>query len=260
MVREIRVRRQPPAAVVAATPVAAPSLTTGVRYQIATLGTTNFTLLGQRPTLLDCTLQRTPRPDTGDGTAYAVSASTGVYATASQNSTNTSNFTGTNTYWYAVSAVNDAGESAATVFPVGVSVAANQEVNLAWANPSGVQAYRIYRVQQTSQPSATHPGWRFVGYTPKVLSGNSTFTDRNGTTELYNNFMPNTNISPLICRNPADLCIAQMSPLLKMPLAPISTTFEYLLLLYHTLVLKAPERQIIFKNVVLLRNNLLLNL
>jgi hypothetical protein len=61
--------------------------------------------------------------------------------------------------------------------------------------------------------------------------------------------MPNTNIAPLICRNPADLCIAQMSPLLKMPLAPVSTTFEYLLLLYHTLVLKAPERQIIFKNV-----------
>jgi hypothetical protein len=40
-----------------------------------------------------------------------------------------------------------------------------------------------------------------------------------------------------------------MSPLLKMPLAPVSTTFEYLLLLYHTLVLKAPERQFVFKNV-----------
>ena len=58
-----------------------------------------------------------------------------------------------------------------------------------------------------------------------------------------------TNIAPLLCRNSADLCIAQMSPLLKMPLAPTSTTFEYLLLLYHTLVLKAPERQFIFKNV-----------
>jgi hypothetical protein len=76
-----------------------------------------------------------------------------------------------------------------------------------------------------------------------------TFVDRNGTSELYNNFMPSTNIAPLICRNSADICIAQMSPLLKMPLAPVSTTFEYLLLLYHTLVLKAPERQFIFKNV-----------
>jgi len=66
---------------------------------------------------------------------------------------------------------------------------------------------------------------------------------------LYNNFRAGTNIAPLICRNSADLCIAQMSPLLKMPLAPTSTTFEYLLLLYHTLVLKSPERQFIFKNV-----------
>ena len=64
--------------------------------------------------------------------------------------------------------------------------------------------------------------------------------------------MPDTNLAPLLCRNPADLVVAQMSPLLKMPLAPVSTTFEYLLLLYHTLVVKAPERQIIFKNVGLL--------
>lgn len=116
--------------------------------------------------------------------------------------------------------------------------------------------------------------WKFVGYVadpagpnssqenvadgtygPKGVFQNSpsntyvTFVDRNGTSELYNNFMPSTNIAPLICRNSADLCIAQMSPLLKMPLAPVSTTFEYLLLLYHTLVLKAPERQFIFKNV-----------
>lgn len=129
-----------------------------------------------------------------------------------------------------------------------------------------------------SSPSAVdaqgNSVWKFVGYVadpagpnsaqgdvgdgtygPKSVFQNSpsaayvTFVDRNGTSELYNNFMPSTNIAPLICRNSADICIAQMSPLLKMPLAPVSTTFEYLLLLYHTLVLKAPERQFIFKNV-----------
>jgi len=139
---------------------------------------------------------------------------------------------------------------------------------------------RVYNYIQGAAPAANavdaqgNSVWKFVGYVadpagpnssqanvadgtygPKGVFQNSpsetyvTFVDRNGTSELYNNFMPSTNIAPLICRNSADLCIAQMSPLLKMPLAPVSTTFEYLLLLYHTLVLKAPERQFIFKNV-----------
>ena len=146
------------------------------------------------------------------------------------------------------------------------------------------RAYRIYRADKliaavgatngTAPPATTavdaqgNSVWKFVGYVADPAGPNSamatdfagvfqnspsesyvTFVDRNGTSELYNNFMPSTNIAPLICRNSADICIAQMSPLLKMPLAPVSTTFEYLLLLYHTLVLKAPERQFIFKNV-----------
>lgn len=237
-----------PTAVGANTAVVATALVTGTKYQIATIGTTDFTLIGAASNTVGLIFTKNSTAGLGTGTAYAISGG-GIYASPSQNTAGTSNFSGTNTYWYAVSSVSDVGESLATVFTTGVSVAANQEVNLSWANPSGATAYRIYRIQQTAQPSATNPGWRFVGYTAKAASGNSTFIDRNGTTELYNNFMPSTNISPLICRNPADLCIAQMSPLLKMPLAPVSTTFEYLLLLYHTLVLKAPERQIIFKNV-----------
>lgn len=110
-------------------------------------------------------------------------------------------------------------------------------------------------VADPAGPNSTQANVSDGTYGPKGVFQNSpseayvTFVDRNGTSELYNNFMPSTNIAPLICRNSADICIAQMSPLLKMPLAPVSTTFEYLLLLYHTLVLKAPERQFIFKNV-----------
>lgn len=176
---------------------------------------------------------------------------------ATTNLTGTTNLPTATTFWYAVSSVNDLGESLATVSTNSVATTtANQQVTLEITRVTGTgtgnaRAYRVYRLAKASgTPTATDPDWRFVGYVADPNTGTyATFIDRNGTPELHNNFMPNTNIAPLICRNPADLCIAQMSPLLKMPLAPVSTTFEYLLLLYHTLVLKAPERQIIFKNV-----------
>jgi len=192
-------------------------------------------------------------------------------------------------YAYAVSSVSDSGESAPAkvALAVGsagtsttsdptlanlplssvangvsanprvyVTVAAGDSVILSIPAVDKAKSFRVYRCKLISS-SETAPGfgatdsegknrWQYVGHLPGTAG---TFTDRNGTPELYNNFRPGTNIAPLICRNSADLCIAQMSPLLKMPLAPTNTTFEYLLLLYHTLVLKSPERQFIFKNV-----------
>ena len=180
---------------------------------------------------------------------------------------NTSNFvtyTGTDKYWYGVSAVNDAGESLMTVSSIGVNVSGSDKqvrVQYARSGSTGTSAARVYRIYRVTKktgitPTATDPDWRYVGYDIDGKTGSTAtrqvWIDRNGTSELYNNSMPDTNLAPLLCRNPADLVVAQMSPLLKMPLAPVSTTFEYLLLLYHTLVVKAPERQIIFKNVGLL--------
>ena len=153
-------------------------------------------------------------------------------------------------------ALNSVANVTSTVSRTEVSVAAGDSVILTVPAVDKAKSFRIYRCKLTASGEAT-PGfgatdstganrWQYVGHLPGTAG---TFTDRNGTPELYNNFRGGTNIAPLICRNSADLCIAQMSPLLKMPLAPTNTTFEYLLLLYHTLVLKSPERQFIFKNV-----------
>ena len=162
--------------------------------------------------------------------------------------------------WYRVSSVNDVGESSSDwVSSYGIAPSTSTVVKLLIPRVKGsglaaARAYRIYRRTVSSESSAPSLAgsteWKFVGYLPDPNAGDFIeFTDSNGNADSYNNFRPGTNIAPLLCRNSADLCIAQMSPLLKMPLAPVSTTFEYLLLLYHTLVLKAPERQFIFKNV-----------
>ena len=188
-------------------------------------------------------------------------------------------------YFYAVSSVNDQGESLATVIAPATSGSGsayyatpsrpgdNQQVSITITSEVAATQYRIYRSPKMSffgttaaaaveavknSISSNADKWLLVGYavnasstgTNKAAAGNTiTFIDRNGHSSQYNNFMPGTNIAPMLCRNPADLCVAQMSPLLKMPLAPTTTTFNYLLLLYHTLVVKSPERQFIFKNV-----------
>lgn len=166
-------------------------------------------------------------------------------------------------YWYRASSVNDIGESAASYVSTG-GVSPDKTMTVKFLIPrdnnNNARAYRIYRYTASSETIAPAlsstttgvgtAGWQFVGYVADPDQGEWVeFTDTNGASSDYTNFRPGTNIAPLLCRNSADLCIAQMSPLLKMPLAPTSTTFEYLLLLYHTLVLKAPERQFIFKNV-----------
>lgn len=247
--------------------VATSAVLTGKKYQIASIGSTTgaqWTTAGLTtgdtvPAVGTVVTSTASGTIAGTGTVYAIEptavslataqATTGVYITACGNSSGISNHDGS-VLWYAVSSVNDAGESTAVVCPSPVAPSNSQQAVITWVKKDKTTAYRIYRITGgTALPSATDPRWRFVGYVAAGSATNTSFIDRNGTPELYNNFMPGTNISPLVCRNPADLVVAQMSPLLKMPLAPINTTFEYLLLLYHTLVLKAPERQIIFKNV-----------
>lgn len=234
-------------------------------------------------------------PGALDAPTYAAGTPTLVVnaAAASTTASGKSNFDGTwvsyadaNTgYFYAVSAVNDQGESEATVIAPAFTGSGttfyatpsrpseNQQVSITITSEVKATQFRIYRSPKLSFVGTTGAAavlkvkesissnadkWLLVGYavnvsttgTNKAATGNTvTFIDRNGHSSQYNNFMPGTNIAPMLCRNPADLCVAQMSPLLKMPLAPTTTTFNYLLLLYHTLVVKSPERQFIFKNV-----------
>jgi hypothetical protein len=68
------------------------------------------------------------------------------------------------------------------------------------------------------------------------------FTDENA-------WRPQTGMIVMVDRTPYNLAIAQMLPMLKWPLAITSTTVEWLILLYHALVVKAPQRMYIIKNI-----------
>ena len=68
------------------------------------------------------------------------------------------------------------------------------------------------------------------------------YNDRNQT-------VPRSGMVLMLERSEENMVIAQMSPLIKWPLAITNTTINWILMLYHTFVVKAPERQIVFRNV-----------
>jgi hypothetical protein len=162
------------------------------------------------------------------------------------------------TYYYWVSAVNDSGES----FPSGATTNASGEITGATSTaatvavgqvvvltcslgPSNGQVVTQLRVYRGTVNSITDPGTTIIGHVPcnPVAPPSSvSFTDTNSTRS-------GTNIALLLERTPNNLAIAQMAPMTKYPLAIVQTKVEWLLLLYHVLVIKARQRAILVKNI-----------
>jgi len=143
----------------------------------------------------------------------------------------------TATYW--VSAFNNYGESLSVASAATVIAGANaQEVNIVMPATVGAWGYRIYR--SDTDGLATSAG--IIDEIPAALSGNTTFHDDNV-------WLPNTDTIVMIERDKRDLSIVQLMPLIKFPLAVVSTKQEFLLMLYHTVLLKAAQRMFMIKNV-----------
>lgn len=140
------------------------------------------------------------------------------------------------TYYYFVSAINNVGESITTV-TTGVVATLAQKITLTIARVTGATGYRVYRGTSTTVANA-----RYIGMVPQTVSGSASFVDFNGV-------RPNTGTFLLYNADPQDLTIFQLAPLTKFPLAIVDTTVKFLLLMYHTLTVKAAERIIYVKNI-----------
>jgi hypothetical protein len=169
------------------------------------------------------------------------------------------------TYYYGVSAVNDFGESQATVVgsggsgsPFAAVVGAGQGVTVTSAGyaDATVTQYRVYRGSKSDGtdlqwigriPAGSATGLLYAGSTLSTVGGQCKFVDRN----WWNPAAKGLVIA--FDRSPENIAIAQMTPLLRWPLPIVGTQLQWLLLLYHALVIKAPERIWVFKNIGLVQ-------
>ncbi len=177
------------------------------------------------------------------GTAPTAAAPTGsqtsYFLTASASKAGVSD---AGTYYYWASAGNDSGESL-TTYLGSVAVAAGQVVNMVIdPGTSNGQPLTWMRIYRGTVNSTTDDGTGCIETINAYNLSTVSFTDENA-------WRPQTGMIVMVDRTPSNLAIAQMLPMLKWPLAITSTTVEWLILLYHALVVKAPQRMYIIKNI-----------
>lgn len=181
----------------------------------------------------------TPTVSVAPAPATPSSNQTSYFLTAGQSKAQVSD---AGTYYWWASAGNDSGESAA-VYLGSATVQPGQVVNMTIApgssNGQPVTWFRIYRGDvQDMYDEGTGCIATVNAYNAQTV----VFTDTN-------TIRPQTGMIVIVDRTPSNLAVAQMLPMLKWPLAITSTTVEWLILLYHALVVKAPQRMYIVKNI-----------
>lgn len=140
---------------------------------------------------------------------------------------------------YSVSAGSDKGEGIPRISTntTGDTLASGSVTVTFPAAPAGTPSASFWRVYRGVLADGSDHKW-----IADVPIGSATFTDLNAK-------IPGTGIAIVVNRNSDTMAIPQMTPLIRFPLAITSTTIEWLLLLYHTVVLKAGERAYIWTNV-----------
>lgn len=151
------------------------------------------------------------------------------------------------TYYYFISAFNNQGESV-PVASGGQAVTAGQAVsiviNRVVSAPNAV-SYRVYRAKVNDSTQAL--------YAFEVVDAGS------GTTQtiIDRNFdIPGTHKAFLLdMDSDQSFCFKQLAPLMKLPLARISASERFMILMYGMIQMYNPRKNIVIKNIGLLGNN-----
>jgi hypothetical protein len=138
------------------------------------------------------------------------------------------------TMYYAVSAVNSAGESIATAGNAAATVTgATQRGKLVIANPTGAKSLKIYR-------GATAGTVKFMKEVAVATGATTTFYDTNAD-------LPGTSKSILM--DETTIALKQLLPVRKIDLARISDSTRWMQVSYLTLVVYALKKNVVFKNI-----------
>jgi hypothetical protein len=148
-------------------------------------------------------------------------------------------------YLYAVTAVNQYGESAPSATSAATVIAATNHVALTItdnAGPAPATGYNIYRTEKNGsilyKLGRTIPRTKVNG----IYSSPSVWVD-------YNNYRPNTFLGLLLDLTSQSLAFKQLSPMIKMNLAIVSPAIRWMQLLYGTPIVYAPKKNVVFRNI-----------
>ena len=147
------------------------------------------------------------------------------------------------TYYYSVSAFNDTGESLPVITQAAAVTDATSKVTIVVTRVTGATGYRIYRGIEADGSDAI-----WIAKVAQPSSGNLTFVDKGEWKTVGSDGKAANGLALLVKPDPKDICIAQMTPLIKFPQPWAGTTLPFLLMIYMVSVIKAPQRVKIYKN------------
>lgn len=165
---------------------------------------------------------------------------------------------GAGNYYYAVSAINRYGESAMTQLGGTVAVTAADAVTLTFTASAGAYqptAYRIYR--SLVNPANTYANTVMYPIFDLAATGTGKFGSlaagsdgaAAGSVKDKNRWIGATEEAWLLQSDTDVIEFKQLAPLMKMPLAKLSPADRFMVLLYGTPLLYAPDKMVRYINV-----------
>ena len=145
-------------------------------------------------------------------------------------------------YFYSISAHNDAGRSAAVdVNVAAIAIASGDKMTFGVTPGSGIEVkwYELYRTEKDGAKTKQ----RLIARIPNTAGVGELIVD-----DLNEN-LPFTSSAFMWQQNLECMSWKQLAPFLKVPLATIDTSIRWMQLVYGVPVLYAPGKTIMFKNV-----------
>lgn len=141
-------------------------------------------------------------------------------------------------YTYFATAINEAGESAASAVSAAASVAAAGALTVTIPATATAFAYGLYR----SAKGAT-ANQEFIGYVaPAAVGAAATYKD-------CNQKLPGLSQAYLLSNDSEILRMKQLAPLMKMDLAIVATAYRWMQLFYGTPIVYAPRKCLLACNI-----------
>lgn len=141
------------------------------------------------------------------------------------------------TYRYKAAACNEHGESIAGPSTT-QAVTAGQHVTVTITNISGASHYAVYR----SEAGGAAGSEKFIGYIAAAAGATTAMIDLGAK-------LPGRAQSFLLYLDPEAITFKQLAPLSKINLATVAASFEWLQVLYGTLIVYTPRKHFIYQNI-----------
>jgi len=147
-------------------------------------------------------------------------------------------FVTTDTFYYKMAAINEQGESLASISSAVVNcTTAGESLLISVAAVTGAKSFAVYRTDSGAAAGTE----KFIGYVKADFTGAVTFTD-------LDKKLPGRPEAFLLYMDPEALVFKQLCPLAKINLATVAAAFEWLQVLYGCLIVFCPRKHFIWEN------------